>query len=300
MVNDSVVRFHFSHAPIRGHWVRLEGVLEETFRYQTYPVPIQELLGEMLAAVALVADGLKFDGAVALQSRGDSIVRTSLAECREHHKMRAIARLRLDDKEVISGNTNLLGNGQLALSLIYNEPNRPPYQGMIDLSGNSLAANLETYFATSEQVPTRVFLHADAKRATGLLLQRLPLATGSTLLAEDSHAEQWREVSLLAQTLSAPELHELPLTDLLTRLFKEHEIAITPPRGLHFECTCSRAKSSHILSTIPAAELIELLESLPDNTITVTCEFCGHVFRYNEMDTHQLFAANQPPDPPIH
>ena len=46
----------------------------------------------MLAAVAMVADGIKFRGAVTLQSRGPGPLSTVLAECRDQHLLRGIAR----------------------------------------------------------------------------------------------------------------------------------------------------------------------------------------------------------------
>ena len=50
------------------------------------------------------------------------------------------------------------------------------YQGIVPLSGSSLAESLEAYFASSEQLPTRVLLVADEQRAAGMLVQKLPEA----------------------------------------------------------------------------------------------------------------------------
>ena len=51
------------------------------------------------------------------------------------------------------------------------------YQGVVPLSGERLAECLRGYFESSEQLPTRLWLHATRKGASGLLLQRLSVDT---------------------------------------------------------------------------------------------------------------------------
>ena len=48
------------------------------------------------------------------------------------------------------------------------------YQGIVPISGERLAESLQGYFENSEQLPTRLWLYADAQGASGMLLQRLP------------------------------------------------------------------------------------------------------------------------------
>ncbi len=94
---DILHRFSFADLPIRGQWVRLEKALGLTTVQRDYPYALQSLLNEMLAAVAMVADNLKFDGAVALQSRGSGVLRRSLAECRNQGLLRGI--MHLDEEQ---------------------------------------------------------------------------------------------------------------------------------------------------------------------------------------------------------
>ena len=44
----------------------------------------------------------------------------------------------------------------------------------VDIAGGHLSQVLEVYFQNSEQLPTRLWLHADAQGASGMLLQKLP------------------------------------------------------------------------------------------------------------------------------
>ena len=78
------------------------------------------------------------------------------------------------------------------------------WQGIVPLSGDSLARSLEAYFATSEQIPTRVVLAADARRVAGVLLQKLPTpASEAGEAAEGRLRELWDEAGLLLQTVGS-------------------------------------------------------------------------------------------------
>ena len=55
---DRLYRFLFEDFPIRGQWVRLEATWQEAQSRRTDPEPVRRLLGEAMAASALlIADG---------------------------------------------------------------------------------------------------------------------------------------------------------------------------------------------------------------------------------------------------
>lgn len=301
MSNDRVVRFSFSGLPIRGQWVRLEQVLADAGAHQPYPPAVRGLLAEALAAVVLMADGIKFDGSVALQSRGDGPVGTLLAECRQRHLLRGVARWQeaaaLD--QAPAGLEALLGQGQLAITLtpdLDRYPGARAQQGLVGLSENTLAGNLETYFETSEQLPTRFFLAATDAQVTGLLLQRLPADPNASEATQDAHREAWQraweEVDLLSRTLTAAELATLEPAALLKRLFAEQVLTLQPPRTLRYACSCNRDKTAWTLQALPREELLEILAD--DGEVRVTCEICGRVYRYDAVDTHALLEPDEP------
>ncbi len=308
MNGDTIHRFTFADAPIRGQWVRLTETLDHAFQRRIYPAPARRLLGEMLAAVSLMADGIKFNGAVALQSRGSGPVTTALAECRERNLLRGLvswdeaADLGTGPDPLDEGGepalSALLGEGRMAITLIpdaVRSPEAASYQGIVGLSDDSLARNLEEYFANSEQLPTRLFIAFDGDAVTGLLLQRLPAADRATDLALDLQDDAWREVELLAETVSADELATLPVTELLRRLFHEHLITLHPARNLQFSCTCSRERAERMLRALPKEEILELLET--QGMVDVTCEICGARYEYDAVDTHQVY---EPAEPRLH
>jgi len=160
--------------------------------------------------------------------------------------------------------SSLLGEGQMAITLTPDAggaADARAYQGVVALSDDSLARNLEEYFANSEQLPTRLFMAFDGDQVTGLLLQRLPIADLATELTLDLRDELWAEVEMLADTIRPDELAGLALNDLLRRLFHEHTVTVHPARRLEFACTCSRERAERMLKALPKAEILELLET---------------------------------------
>jgi molecular chaperone Hsp33 len=189
----------------------------------------------------------------------------------------------------------LLGNGQLAISLLSDAANgdgRVSYQGLISLGQGDLAGNLEVYFATSEQLPSRLLFASRSTSVTGLLLQRMPAADDATEIELDQHEALWAEVELLADAVSTEELRTLPVEGLLSRLFDTHALNLHPPRDLRFECTCNREKTVAAIATLTRSEVLELLDN--QGEITVTCEVCGHLYRYDKLDIHLLLDPGSP------
>lgn len=299
--SDTLHRFSFSGTPVRGQWVRLEAVLGEFHQRQTYPAPVADLLGQMLAAVAMVSEGIQFDGAVSLQSRSSGPLTTVLAECREGNRLRGIARWP-EDSPPPSGNTlrQLLGTGQLTITMTRpaaREGDQPfSYQGLIELSGDNLASDLDRYFANSEQLPTHFYFAADGGRTlTGLLLQRLPsddLAAEVTLEADE---RAWKKLRSQAQQLDLGRLATLSPEAFLAGAFADQTITLHPARALEFNCSCSRERSSNTLRSLPREEIMSLLEER--GSINVTCEICGASYDYEAFDIHLLL---EPGDDTIH
>lgn len=299
--HDVIHRFSFADGPVRGQWVRLQDVLEVLNGYQQYPENVSGLLGEMLAAVALVADGIKFEGSVALQSRGPGPLTTVLAECRARHLLRGIARWP-EGAELPASDSlaELIGRGQLALTLIPDSADQP-YQGMVGITDSRLAGNLERYFLDSEQLPTRLLFAGTGTSVTGLLLQRLPDADHATEIELDQNEAFWEEIGMLTSTLTEGELADLDPQSLLRRLYAAHPLTLQPPRSLRFSCTCSREKTRATLKAFSRDELLALIdEEAPPKKpgeILVTCEICGAVERFDAIDVHLLF---EPETPRIH
>jgi len=161
---------------------------------------------------------------------------------------------------------------------------------MVALQDAEFSRNLETYFANSEQLPSRLFLASTATSVTGLLLQRIPSADHATEMTIDAEEEAWRSIVALADTVTDDEMTELPVEQLLGRLFAEYPCRLHPPRELSYRCTCSREKSDRTLRVLSDDEIEELLAER--GRIIIDCEFCGTRYRYDTVDIGALLGGN--------
>ncbi len=182
---DCLHRFMFEQYPIRGHLVHLDAAWRALIEHREYPAPIRDTLGEAVAASLLLAATIKFDGVLSLQLQGDGPVRLMLAQCTGGLGVRGLARY--EEGGFAGGGAgastaggaariaDLIGAGNLTVTLETDDASQR-YQGIVPIAGRRLAESLQVYFENSEQLPTRLWLHADAAGVSGMLLQKLPLA----------------------------------------------------------------------------------------------------------------------------
>ncbi|WP_415882790.1 Hsp33 family molecular chaperone HslO [Neptuniibacter sp. QD34_54] len=276
---DQIQRILFDELDIRGVVSGVQQTCADCFENHDYPAVIQQVLGEMLAAVSLLSSNLKFKGRLILQAQGRGNVRVLMAECNHDRDLRAIARYEgeLDEQ---ANFVDLLPQGQVVLTI---EPEQgQPYQGIVPLDGKNLGKCLENYFLSSEQLPTQIQLASDGEKAAGMMLQVLP--------AQGTGEEDWDRVSHLASTLKSEELLELDNETLLYRLFHEEQCRLYEPDEVRFKCTCSRQRSEASLKLVEKAELLEVLEE--QGKVAVNCQFCNAQYDFDAADIEALFAEN--------
>ncbi len=283
---DGLRRFLFEEHPVRGFWLRLERTWTDALEHQSYAPEVRQLLGEALAAAALLAASLKFEGTLALQINGGGPVRLLLAQATHSLGLRAVARLAPDTDVTGLDFRGLVGTAQLTVTL---EGERGvAWQGIVPLSGPTLAMSIEAYFATSEQLPTRVVLGAEGQRAGGVLLQKLPDAPGAGEAALGREREVWDEAGLLLQTVSGAELLAVAPEQLLPRVFTGHDVRLFETEAVRFECRCNPRRVGSMLRSLGEAEVRDVLAE--QGAVTVTCEFCQRPYRFDAIDVEQLFA----------
>ncbi|MBX3702831.1 MAG: Hsp33 family molecular chaperone HslO [Steroidobacteraceae bacterium] len=293
MSGDLLHRFLFEELPVRGHLVRLDASWRAAVEHHAYPRAVSDALGEAMAAAALMAGALKFEGRLSLQVESPGPLKLLLAQCTHRHAVRGVARHEPAADLAEAG--NLFASGRLAVTI--EQPEGDRYQGMVPLTGAPLAASLEQYFERSEQLPSRLVLAATAERAAGLLLQRVAVGDeGARADADDA----WLRIGLLAATLRPEELLEMPCRDLLGRLFPEDDIRLFEGTPVWFQCSCSRERVAGILQALGGDEVQALLAERGD--VEVRCEFCNRAWRFDAVDVAGLFstASPQQASPAIH
>lgn len=291
---DCLHRFLFEHYPIRGHIVHLDAAWRALLEHRDYPPTIRDTLGEAVAASVLLAATLKFDGTLSLQLRGQGPMHLMLAQCSSGLGVRGVARYR--DAHDSRDLARLSGEGNLTVTL-ENDDLTQRYQGVVPLSGERLADCLREYFESSEQLPTRLWLHATEQGASGLILQRLPDASiqergegRRVVLDADEVEDAWRRVQLLGDTLQPQELQALSDRDILRRLFAEDDVRLFESSPVFFRCRCSRERVAGMLRGLGAAEVRSVLAER--GNVEVRCDFCNRAYLFDSVDVAQLFAAN--------
>jgi molecular chaperone Hsp33 len=283
---DQIHRFVFDDCDIRGEIVTIEATLQDATAHQDLPAEARALLGEFLTAVSLMIEVLKFSGTLTLQARGAGPVPLIMAEATDSRTLRGIVKFAEGAQPDLSGLTlpQLIGNGVLTLTLDPTQGQR--YQGIVALEGDTLAQCLTTYFARSEQLPTRLWLYCDGQRAGGLLLQALPPSADRT-----PRPDAWETAEHLAETLTAQELFDLDHATVLVRLFNEFEVRLFSPQDLSFKCQCSRARSLQALTSLGRSDAYALLSER--DVIDINCEFCGAQYRFGQQDLDELFPPGE-------
>jgi molecular chaperone Hsp33 len=288
---DCLRRFVFDQYRIRGHLVHLDSAWSALIEHREYPVVIRDALGQTVAASLLLAATIKFDGVLSLQLQGEGPVHLMLAQCTSGLGVRGLARYR--DSTATGGITALMGAGNLTVTL-ETDDRAQRYEGIVPIAGDSLAESLQHYFANSEQLPTRLWLHADERGASGMLLQRLPAPTpapgadsAQSSEAEAAADDAWRRVQLIGDTLTHAELYDLTDAEILHRLYNEDDLRLFEPAPVYFRCRCSRERVANMLQGLGETETRSVLAERGE--VEVRCDFCNRAYVFDAVDVAQLF-----------
>lgn len=276
---DVIQRFLFEHHDIRGELVSLDDTWRQMIAFHDYPPIIQHQLGELVAATALLASTLKFEGRLTAQVESSGPLRLMVVQCNDDLKMRAVARF--DELGETVDFSELTQDGRLVIT-IDNKDRAEPYQGLVPLFGHSLAESLQYYFEHSVQLPARMWLHSDDARVVGMLLQKLPEDDRSMKDTDDV----WNRVQILADTVKPNELLNLSNQTLITRLFHEDSLRLFEPKSVAFQCSCTREAMSQVLRMLGKDEVDELLAE--QGKAEITCEFCNRSQSFDVVDVAAL------------
>ena len=298
--DDLVQPFQIDRFGVRGRIVRLGGVIDQILARHSYPEPLARMLGELIAMTPALAAALKFDGVFSLQIHGDGPVRLMVADCTTEGGLRGYVGYdaeRLEKAMAEPGDADLrrfLGTGYLSLT-VDQGPDTERYQGIVDLSGASLADCVHRYFTQSEQIGAQIKAAAVNRAAEGaegwragcIMIQTVPREGGHDSDApvdEEAMEDAWRRTRLLMETATTEELTDPDLSApvLLNRLFSEDGVWVYRPHALSAECRCSNERVLGVLRSFPEEEVADMVTDTGE--IVVTCEFCSRRYTYGPSD----------------
>ncbi len=276
-MSDQIVPFVFENLPVRGAVIQMTRAWQRMIGEHDYAPIIAETLGQSAAATALIAQSLKFDGSITMQVQSAGELRMLVMQCSSNLEMRGMASAEPDVRAQQFG--ELLQKAHCAITVDNGER---PYQGIVEMSPESLVQSLENYFDRSVQVPSLLALFADGEHAGGVLLQQMP---GQPISEDD-----WRRLGFLLETLTAEEMRADEPVRIIGKLFAEDDVRVFPSRVVSFHCPCSTARAEEVLRMLGREQAIEAVEE--QGTLRVTCEYCGKERPFDAVDIQRLFAEN--------
>ena len=308
--DDTVLPFQLDVSDIRGRVVRLDGALDEILNQHQYPPQIEALVAETALLTALIGQSIKLRWKLSLQVRGKGPARLIAtdyygpSEDGEPARIRAYASYDAERLDPAASAYSQVGEGYFAVMLDQGA-GMTPYQGFTPIAGNSLSDCAQTYFAQSEQLPTRFALtfgksqmpgESSHWRGGGVMLQHMPqvgqsvaspegtgeggLLTHTDILAGEP-AENWTRVNALLDTVEELELigPTVEPTELLVRLFHEEGPRVFDATPVHFGCSCSAEKVHQTMSIYSQKDIVHM--TTPEGIVTADCQFCGAHYEFD-------------------
>lgn len=308
--DDMVLPFQLDRPDIRGRVVRLDGVLDQVLRQHAYPAQIEALVAEAALLTALIGQSVKLRWKLSLQVRGNGPARLIATDYYGPEVEGAAARIRayasFDDERLAPDAKpfDQIGTGYFAV-MIDQGDGMVPYQGFTPIAGKSLSDCAETYFAQSEQLPTRFQLTfgksqtpgvAPHWRAGGVMLQHMPAEGGSVAadagsgeggllshvdILSGQASENWTRANLLLDTVEEIELigPSVTPTDLLVRLFHEEAPRVFDATAVRFGCSCSADKVRQTMSIYSQKDIAKMTTA--DGIVTADCQFCSAHYEFD-------------------
>ncbi|WP_133129923.1 Hsp33 family molecular chaperone HslO [Legionella yabuuchiae] len=278
--SDTLQRFIFEHASIRGEIAHLDETYRTVMEQHPYPEEVRTLLGEALISCVLLAGSIKFEGEISLQFHGDHRLPLLLIQCDHQLNVRGFAKYQEpEDKNTVDYYDSFLAGKMILTINQYNKTQA--YQSVVPIDSTSMSENIMHYFAQSEQVSTRVWLAVTGNKAAGMLLQLMP--------GQDTQQREqfWEYAVHLGETITDEELISLDNPTILHRLYHETELRLYHARAVKFQCRCTQEKMKDVLTILGEEDLNKLLEE--QSHVTISCDFCNKKYEFDAIDVAMLF-----------
>lgn len=296
---DVCLPFIIGDGAFRGRLVRLTGAVSDILARHNDPPEVSALLAESIVAAVALASGLKYDGVFTLQVQGTGAVYTLVTDVTSTGEVRACAKFdpdslveELSKPRLAGGAAQLMGSsGHLAFT-VDQGPDTERYQGIVALSGESLAESIHHYFRQSEQIESALKIAIGPGRdgapwtAAAIFIQRMPEDGGRPVDKEEAE-DAWRTAVIFLGSLKDSELLDLSLSpqQVLMRLYATVGLGLLPRRPIQSKCRCSRERSERILASFPVEEVKSYAQ---DGIVHMTCEFCRTDYAFTESELAKL------------
>ena len=296
--DDAIQPFNLGEIHLGGRLVRLGPALDRILSQHDYPEAISRVLGELITITVVLGSGLKFEGRMTAETRGDGPVHLLVADYTSGGDVRAYAGF--DRRHLESGATplsGLVGKGVLVMTVDQGSKS-DLYQSVVELDGSDLADCMRGFFRQSDQIDTALEVavkrQAGGWRSGAIALQRIAeLGPGDEPVTMAERQDAWNTTMVLLSSVTGGELTDpfLASRDLLYRLFHDIGVRVHEPRDVRFACSCSHTRALTMLRGLPADSIDDYVV---DGAIEVVCKFCNRrqVFSPAEVMQPQASTLN--------
>jgi len=276
--SDVVIPFLFEKLPVRGALIQLQHSWARMQLGNEYSIAETAILGQSAAATGLIAQSLKFKGRITLQISGEGPLSMLVMQSTEKLEMRGMTSA--PDIDADMSYPDIVDGCRCAITVDAGALERP-YQGIVEMLGDSLSQSLENYFTRSAQVQSHLMLVANHSVCGGILLQQMP-EKGDPL------QDDWHRLGLLAATLRCEDMSNGIGAMLVGKLFAEDDVRVFQPRPTVFKCRCSRHRAEEVLRLLGEEETRSACEE--QGKVDVICEYCSRKRSFDPVDISKLFA----------
>ena len=278
---DSAQKFLLEEKDVRGVIVHLTESYQKIAKQHDYPAIIQQYLGEVLVAAALLMETIKLNGRMTIQFQSEGAIQLLVAQINSEGHLRGLAQWDSSaaEAELVSG----LGKGELVIT-IFQRGNDRPMQGIVSLENRTISEALTFYFLQSEQLPTTFSLSVTDKFAVGMLLQLMPEEKS------ENHQVSWEKISKRVAEINAAEIFYDNNASFLAYYFPDDLIRLFDARELTFQCGCTIEKMENAIRMMGVEEANLIIKEKAE--IVVTCEYCNHEYAFDRAAVENIFRAH--------
>lgn len=274
---DIIQPFMLEEGLFRGSFIAADKTIALATGCHAYPKYVNDIIAQMIVTGLFLSSSIKYEGTFALQIKGDGPVQSVVVEITHQNNVRAYARFDETRKPKSAALSDTFGNGQLAFAV--SMLGKEPYQGVVPFSGDSLSQTVLNYLNQSEQIPTHFTMREQDGLYRALFVQQMPIKQDKT---PEEQADLFETVGVLLHSITNQELFsELPVQELLFRLFHANGLTVFESKTPSFCCACYPDKIKSYLTHFPKEQLEELFQ---DDKIEAQCEFCGQTYTFSRKD----------------
>lgn len=277
-----ILPFILNDGLLRGRFVKLDSLMSDALCHQHHPKMIEQILAESVTVALMLSSFLKYEGLFTMQIQGKGPVTLLVVDITSEGKVRTS--IRYDEALLPKDNKKLqdiFGTGVLVFTVDQATQKDERYQGVVELSGSSLAEAVEKYFQSSEQILTHLLLFSREKNGLcqtgGLVVQLMPDNTSSN----EKRLDAFETACVLADSLKKVEFFDEKLSaeKLLFRLYHADHLLLFPAKQVSFACRCSEEKVKKMLRGFSTQELDAMYQN---GEIQVDCQFCGKTYCFKK------------------